>query len=105
LENRIKIINLNPLSRYLTDNTLESLINKQFNPSKTAQNGLNFVTKEEENNLLKKDQPEEILNVFRLIYILLNEDYKDITPQKIIENLNTKIFARMGVENISKINF
>ena len=38
LENRIKIINLNPLSRYLTDNTLESLINKQFNPSKTAQN-------------------------------------------------------------------
>lgn len=81
---------------------MESLIVKQFTPSKTAQNGLNFVTKDEENNLCKKEQSEEILNVFRLVYILLNEPYSQITPQKMIENLLTVVFEKISVENLSK---
>ncbi len=78
------------------------MIIKQFTPSKTAQNGLNFVTKDEENNLCKKEQPEEILNVFRLVYILLNEPLINIPPQKLIENLTTVVFEKLGVENLSK---
>ena len=83
---------------------MEALINKQFTPSKTAQNGLNFVTKDEEHNLCKKEQPEEILNVFRLIYILINEPYTQIPPQKLIENLTSGIFEKLGAENLSKNN-
>lgn len=74
---------------------------KPFAPTKTAQNGLNFVTKEEEGNLCKKEQPE-IINVFKLIYILLNESYEELEPQKIIENLIQNLFVKYNVENISK---
>ena len=82
----------------------ENLINKTFNPSKTAQNGLNFVTKEEETSLATKEQPEEILNIFKLIHIIVNEDYEQIKPDELIENLTKNIFAKLNVENLSIIN-
>ncbi len=45
------------------------MISKQFIPSKTAQNGLNFITKDEESNLIKKEQSPDIINVFKFILI------------------------------------
>jgi hypothetical protein len=77
-------------------------INKQFNPSKTAINGLNFVNQTEEQNLIKKEQPIEIINVFKLIYILLNENYEEIEDNKILENLITKILPKLKFESLSK---
>lgn len=73
-----------------------------FAPSKTASNGLNFITKEEENNLIKKEQSNEVLNIFRCIYIIINENYEGIPSNKIIENLLLNIFHKRKIENLSK---
>jgi hypothetical protein len=89
-------------AKYFDDPTVSYLISKMFNPSKTAQNGLTFVTKEEEANLCKKDQPEEILNVFRIIYIIINEDFESVQPNKLIDNLINVVLAKIKVENLSK---
>lgn len=89
-------------AKYFDDPTVSYLISKMFNPSKTAQNGLTFVTKEEETNLCKKEQPEEILNVFRIIYIIINEDYEVIQSNKLIDNLINVVLVKIKVENLSK---
>ena len=71
--------------------------------SKTAVNGLNFVKKEEENNLLKKEQNEKIVDVFKFFYILLNENYESLAPNKIIEYFMLTILPKIKVESLSKI--
>ena len=81
-------------------------MNKQFVPSKVAQSGLNFFNKEEESSLAKKENnPDEILNIFRMIFILLNENYEHIQPNKYIEYLTTKIFPVYKVDSMSKIKY
>lgn len=75
-------------------------INKPFIPTKTAQNGLKFITKEEENYLLKKEQPKEIINIFILIFILLNEEYENIPPEQIISYLINEIYKKYNVDSI-----
>jgi len=92
----------NLFNKYKNDSQVESLINKVFAPSKTAQNGLNFVTKDEEINLSKKDQPEEILNIFRLIYILVNHEYSALPTNKLIENLLTNILPKNNIDCLKK---
>lgn len=82
---------------------LQSYISKGFLPSKTAQNSLNFLTKEDEINLNKQCDLEQIQNLFKLIYILLNEDYESISPQDLITNLITNVLSKYKVESISKI--
>ncbi len=72
-----------------------------FTPSKTAQNGLNFINKDEENNLITKDQPEEISNIFKLIYFYLNET---IPNGNIIEYLIKNLLNKFNCENLSNIN-
>lgn len=89
-------------SQYFNDPQAETLINKQFTPSKTAQNGLNFVNKDEEANLCKKEQADEIINVFRLIYLLIDEKLpEDLAPAKYIDNLLHTILPKLNVENLS----
>jgi hypothetical protein len=81
---------------------VDNQVNKVFAPSKTASNGLNFITREEENNLIKKEQQNEVLNIFRSIYIIINESYEGIPSNKIIENLLIGIFQKRKIENLSK---
>jgi hypothetical protein len=88
--------------KYFNDTSVQNQIAKVFTPSKTANSGLAFVTKDEENNLCKKDQPEEILNVFRIIYLVINEDLDSIPPNKLIDNLINSIMPRVGVDSLSK---
>lgn len=92
-------------NKYFDDPTVSYLLTKVFTPSKTALNGLTFVTKDEENNLCKKDQPEEILNVFRIIYTIINENYTHLEPNKIIDNLIHTILPKIQVENLSNFYF
>jgi len=81
------------------------LSSKTFVPSKVALSGLNFFNKEEENNLVTKENtPEEILNVFRLIFIMLNESVDNVQPNKYIDYLVTEIFPKYKIENMSKSN-
>jgi len=77
-------------------------INKQLIFSKVATNGLNFVKKEEENNLLKKEQNEKIIDVFRFFCLLLNENHERITKEKIIEFFLLTVLPKYKVETLSK---
>lgn len=86
----------------MKEDTIENYLNRGFIPSKTAQNSLNFLTKEDENNLYKLSNNEQIQNLFRLIYILLKEDYESISPENLITNLSKNIFPKYNVENFSK---
>jgi hypothetical protein len=76
------------------------LVEKQFVASKTAVSGLNFLTPDEEKKLKSKEQPEEILNIFRFIYIALNCSYDDLPPQELIPNLS-QIYTEKGVDSLS----
>ena len=52
-----------------------------------AKNGLNYVTKDEENKLILKDQKIEIINIFKFLYIIHDASFDGINEQKIIHNL------------------
>ena len=82
-----------------------NIINKPFIPTKTAQNGLNFITKDEEGYIMKKEQPQEMISLFTVIYVLLNENYEQIEPQRIISNLFTEIYAKYQVDTIKELFF
>jgi len=86
--------------KYSNDPTVEAQISKLFAPSKTAQNGLNFLTKDEEGNLAKKDQPNEIINIFKLVYVLVNESYEHLPLNQLIPNLLTNIFPKLKIESL-----
>ncbi len=72
--------------------------------SKTSMNGLNFLKKDEEINLLKKDQSDKIIDIFRYFYLLLNEKFEDLPKNKIIENFMLTILSKLKVENLSEFN-
>ena len=84
------------------DAVVDNQVNKVFSPSKTAINGLNFITKEEEIILIKKEYPNEVLNIFRAIYIVINENYSGLPGNKIIDNLINSVIPKRKLENLSK---
>jgi hypothetical protein len=87
-------------SLYLNDPKVKAMINKQFTPTKTAEHSLSFIKKEDEIKL-KNPQEEDIIGVFKLIYVLIEESMDDIEPEFLIENLFNNIFPRIGCGNIS----
>lgn len=89
-------------SIYLNDTNVKALINKTFIPTKTAEHGLSFIKKEDELNLTKNWPGDDIIEVFKFIYVLIDEDLEEILPEDIIENLFNRIMPRLGYSNISK---
>jgi hypothetical protein len=65
-----------------------------FTPSKTAQNGINFITKDHIEDILKNSHDETLVDIFKLFYILNGEEY---TKPEIIENL----FIDLGNKGMS----
>lgn len=97
-----KLARLNEkLSKFTVDSALESMLSKQFVASKTAQNGLNFINKEEEKKLCESKQTEEIENIFRFVLILLEENDVDQTENP-IERLFSQVYERYDVNSISR---
>lgn len=80
-------------------------INESFTPSKTALNGLNFITKEEESAIIatEESQPQQIQNLFILFLILLNENYDLIPKNKIISFFFQVIFIKYNVDSIKRL--
>lgn len=76
-----------------------------FAPSKTGKNGLNFIRAEDENNLILKEQPEEIIDFFKLIYVLLQEPYQHLSNTEILPNLKNNLFSKVGADSFSKLYF
>ena len=94
------------LNHYSANPDTEQMTNKVFKPSKTAQNGLNFITKEEEIALSQEEfiMSDEIFDLFRVIYILIKQNYELIEESKLVNHLLTTLFTKFKIENLSKIN-
>ena len=82
------------------------LLNEKFYPSFTAQNNLNFLIKDQINLVLKeKFINEEILDLYRIIYILIREKFNEITTENLIPNLIYNIIPKFNIEGLSKFIF
>ena len=57
--------------------------------------------KEDEYVLSHKVQPKEVLNLFTIIYIILNENYFKIPTQNLILNLVNILLKKYQVDSIS----
>lgn len=51
-----------------------------------AKNGLNYLTKDEQEKLGTKEQKPQIINFFKFIYVIFNIDYSNISDEEIIPN-------------------
>lgn len=81
-------IEKNNLEKIRDINNKELIEKKNFIPSKTALNSLIFITKEEILSLVKSNLiPLEITLIFKLIYIIIDENYNGEGINKLIENL------------------
>jgi hypothetical protein len=90
------------LSNKLNEGENQNLINKSFKPSRTAQNGLNFITKDDEINLAKELMPhDDILNIFKIIYVLIKQKWEKVDPQNLIDNLVNNLLSKLRVDNLS----
>ena len=98
------------LSLYLSNPIEELLITKPFVPSKTAQIGINFITRQDEqlfshenlNNIAGK---EEVIGVLKIIYILLRQNYEKVDENLLGDYLINKILVKMKVDSLSKSLF
>ena len=72
-----------------------------FSPNKTAKNGLMFISKEDEKNLIENEQPEEIIIIFKVVLLLLEEDISKIKYY----NIYLLIFSKSIKLKIFKIYF
>lgn len=87
------------LNKYIEEPEYKGLITEPLKPSKTAKNGLSLFSKDEENNLINKEQPKEIINFFKFLALLFN---KDIKEEEIIENNFIKTFFNFVIpENMT----
>jgi hypothetical protein len=69
-----------------------------FNPTRTAQNGINFVTRDLIDEF-KQCNEETVKDMFRLLYILNAEDYTH-SP-----DLIQKFFDNLDIKNLSFSKF
>ena len=76
-----------------------------FVPSKLSKRSLTYITKEEEQNLTKKDSiPKEITVIFKILYYFLDENFNDETPaNQLIGNFITSVFEKHKVNDIKSL--
>lgn len=86
-----------------THKETQFMLNKQFEPSKTAQNGLNFITKEDEISLAnERINNDEVINIFKIIFILLKQNADKIDPAILPELLINRVFKKLKIDSLSK---
>lgn len=99
----------NILLPYLNDNKLNNLINSEFNPSKTAQYGLNFITKDDEislANLYKENQNQtnnDIIAIFKFIFILIRQERDGIEDHLLIDFLINIFMQKYNIGSLSNL--
>lgn len=102
LREKIKL-NEKILSKYLNEPEYSALITEPLKPSKTAKNGLSLFSKDEENNLVNKEQPKEITNFFRFVALLFKIEIKE---EDIIEdNIIKTFFKKVIPDNMTLSNY
>lgn len=99
--------NIDTLNKYLNKHCsnleIEKLLSNCFAPSKTAQNCLNFITKTEEDTLQNIQEINcDIVNMIKLIYLMINENFDNISNEDLVSNLFLEILPSHNVDSLSK---
>lgn len=64
---------------------------------------LNLVTKEEENKYCTNNQPIEIINIFKFMYLLFNKSYEGLEEKQIISKFIKEIMVNeLNKKSLSK---
>ena len=83
-------------------NELDKYLSRVYAPSKTSINSLVFCTVQEVTNFIKKENiPPEITNIFRLLYIIIDENLdENLSDKELIEKFVTEILEKNGVQDL-----
>ena len=81
------------------------MFSKPFMYSKETFNNIKRITEQEEIDLFSKIPSKELINLFTIIYIILEESYLHIPTSNIIINLSQTIMPKINVQSISKFYF
>ena len=79
-----------------------NIFSKPFRYSNETYNGIKKITEKEEIDLCCKVPSKEIINLFTIIYIILEESYLQIPTANLIINLSQIIMPKLNVYSISK---
>ena len=96
LENNYNKLNIY-ISKYNINQFEEPL---KFNEKSIEK--LNLISQNDEINLCSKSQPFIIINLFTILYIILDENYLEIPTKTLIINLYQTIFPKFKIKSISK---
>lgn len=106
LNKKINLLN----NEFIVNKIDKDLLAKKIYPTKTAQNGLNFLSKDFENQLknftssFNPNFQNEIVKMFQIIYIILREPINENNlNSNIVENLFTNVLPKYKVDSLSKI--
>ncbi len=88
----------NILNKYEKD-----ILNQKFIPNAVISNGLNFLTKNESEILISKNQTNQILNIFKIILYFLGEDFSDIDDNNLLKYFFNNIYKKYKVISIKEL--
>ena len=84
-------------NEYIKIDQLQNYQKTVFTPSKLAINALNFIDRAEERKILKLENDEEIENIFKIIFILINREI----PEDPMNYLFNRLIPRMKSKSLS----
>ena len=79
------------------------ILNQKFIPNVAYSNGLNFLTKNEIEILISKNQSKEILNIFKIILFFLGEDFSDIEDNNLLQYFFNNIYKKYKIFSIKEL--
>ena len=88
----------NILNKYEKD-----ILSQKFIPNAVISNGLNFLTKNESEILISKNQTNQILNIFKIILYFLGEDFSDIEDNNLLKYFFNNIYKKYNVSSIKEL--
>ena len=97
---------INELQTFLNNyGDLESHLSKEFTPSKSAQNSLAFVKKEEFENIIKKgDIPSEVVKIFKLLFYIFDIPFdENLEGENLINYFIQEVMDKNGAKDLRTI--
>ena len=79
-----------------------NIFSKPFRYTNETFLGIKKITEQEEIDLCGKIPSKKIINLFTIIYIILEESYLQIPTANLIINLSQVIMPKLNVHSISK---
>ena len=97
---------INELETFLNKyGDLETYITKEFQPSKTAQNSLIFVKKEEIEKIIKSGNiPTEIIDIFKILFLIFDISFdENLEKENLLNYFISEVMDKNNVKDLKTI--